>query len=304
MQTDTNTILTFKDKIMDVWYSFLNFDYSIVLESILYSSFQIILTILLTWILLKGRVNVIHKIFRLTKIHKRKEETLISLLLSLTRYIILIIAAIIVLGEVGIETGPILASAGILGLAIGFGAQNFVKDIISGFFILFEDWMRIGDYVTIGNVSGTVEETGLRSTIIREWSGKQVHLLNSSITQLVNYNRDSMRPIVSFNIPYEYPTDIIKKLIDEACDKVNELHFDRLLKDSFGNIVEPIQLYGITDVENNALGAKYTIVGLVIDDEYFFMSKEIRRITLEHLRVNDIQVAYPKRIYSNDSLPN
>lgn len=292
--------ISLSEKIKDVWQGILDFDYTVILENILYSSFQIILIIILTWILMKGRTVLIRRIFKITKIDERKEETLASLLLSLTRYVILIISGIIILGELGIQTGPILASAGILGLAVGFGAQNFVKDIIAGFFILFEDWMRVGDFIKIGEISGTVEELGLRSTVVREWSGKQVHLLNSSISQLVNYNRDLMRPIVSINIPYEYPSAEVKKIIDEACDKINEAYSDKFFKDPHGNIIEPVQLYGITDVENNALGAKYTIIGLVKDDEYWLMAREIRRILLEHLRINNIHVAYPKRIYINE----
>lgn len=300
MAANTVEYISLTDKIKDTWQGFISFDFTVILENILYSSFHIVLTIFLTWLLMRGRTVLIRRIFRITKIDNKKQETLTSLLLSLTKYIIIIIAGIIILGELGIQTGPILASAGILGLAVGFGAQNFVKDLISGFFILFEDWMRVGDFVKIGEISGTVEEIGLRSTIIREWSGKQVHLLNSSIEQLVNYNRELMRPIISVTISYEYPHAEVKKIIEEACDEINETYSDKLLKDLQGNIIEPVHLYGITDVENNALGVKYAVVGLVKDNEYWVMSNEIRRILLEHLRVNNIQIAYPKRVYANE----
>lgn len=291
---ENNTLGFFEE----VWQNIKDIDYTAHFLSIANISFQIVVIILLTWLLMKGRKVVINRIFIITKMDEKKEDTLSSILMSLTRYVILIIAALLILSEFGIEMGPILASAGILGVAIGFGAQNLVKDVISGFFILFEDWVNVGDYVSVDGVSGTVEELGLRTTIIREWSGKQVFLLNSSITKLVNYNREKMRPIIDFNIPYEYPTDQVKEIIDEACSNFNSIYEEYLLKDTYGNAIESVQLYGITDVDNNALGAKYTIIGLVKDEAYFLMCKEIRKYILEYLRENDIQVAYPKRIYS------
>jgi len=270
------------------------------LDIMLYSFLQIILILLLTWLIMKWRVKVIARIFIITKMDIKKKQTLSSLLLSFTKYVIIAISALLILYRLNIDITPILASAGIVGLALGLGAQNLIKDTIAGFFIMFEDWMHVGDYVKIGEISGTVEEIGLRSTIIREFAGTQVHLLNSSITQLTNYNRDKMRPIVSFNIPYEYPTEEVAKTIELACAKINTEFKEHLLTDETGNIVEPIQLYGITDVENNALGAKYTIVGLVKDESYWLMAKEIRRIMLDFFLEHNIQISYPKRICTNE----
>lgn len=282
-----------------IWVYILEYDLS-NFDSILSSVLQIIIILFLTWLIMRWRVKAIAKIFRITRMDGKKQQTLSSLLLSLTKYVIIAIAFLLILYRLNVDITPILASAGIVGLALGLGAQNLIKDTIAGFFIMFEDWMHVGDYVKIGQIAGTVEEIGLRSTVIREWSGTQVHLLNSSITQLTNYNREKMRPIISFNIPYEYPTEKVAKIIEQACDRINTEYSQYLLSDSFGNIVEPIQLYGITDVENNALGAKYTIVGLVKDQYYFLMSKEIRRIMLSSLIENNIQISYPKRIYTNE----
>lgn len=270
------------------------------LDLMLYNFLQIIIILFLTWLIMKWRVKAIARIFKLTKMDIKKKQTLSSLLLSLTKYVIIVISALLILYRLNIDITPILASAGIVGLALGLGAQNLIKDTIAGFFIMFEDWMHVGDYVKIGDISGTVEEIGLRSTIIREFAGTQVHLLNSSITQLTNYNRDKMRPIISFNIPYEYPTEQVAKVIELACTKFNVDFKEHLLVDETGKAVEPIQLYGITDVENNALGAKYTIVGLVKDESYWLMAKEIRRIMLDVFLENNIQISYPKRIYTNE----
>lgn len=289
------------DKLNQIYDMILNYiSQELNLELVLSSFLQVLTIIILTWLVMNWRVKAITKIFKLTKMDGKKQQTLSSLLLSLTKYVIIVISGLLILYRLNVDITPILASAGIVGLALGLGAQNLIKDTIAGFFIMFEDWMHVGDYVKIGQIAGTVEEIGLRSTTIREWSGTQVHLLNSSITQLTNYNREKMRPIISFNIPYEYPTEKVAKIVELACDRINNEYKDNLLTDFTGNIVEPIQLYGITDVENNALGAKYTIIGLVKDESYWLMSKEIRRIVLGSLLENNIQISYPKRIYTNE----
>lgn len=288
-------------QVNESFHSFLDQDFNQIFENLLVNSIKILFVILLTWILMKLRSTLANRVFRLTRMDRKKQETLSSLLLSFSKYVILIVSFIIILGYLGVQTAPILASAGILGLAIGFGAQNFVKDLIAGFFMLFEDWMRVGDFVQVGEITGTVEEIGLRSTVIREWSGKQVHLLNSSIEKLTNFNRERMRPIVNFVVSYEFPTAEVERVIKLACAEINEKHEDKLLRNDFGNIVEPVYLYGITDIENNTYGVRYTIVGLFEDQHYWLMGREIRRIVIEHFRREGIQIASPKRIYTMET---
>src|SRR5690606_1629021 len=103
-------------------------------------------------------------------------KTLASLLKSVGFYTVFFVAGMMVLESIGINTASLLAAAGVAGLAIGFGAQNLVKDVVSGFFILFEGQFRVGDYVGIGNVEGVVEQTGLRTTWIRSFGG-EVHII-------------------------------------------------------------------------------------------------------------------------------
>ncbi len=290
-------------KVTEVFNNLIDINYSLAFETIAVVLLKIIIVIIITWLLMKARGKFSRRIFHATRMDLQKQQTLSSIFLSFSKYIILIVAGIIILGYLGVETAPILASAGILGVALGFGAQNLVKDIISGFFILFEDWMHIGDFVQIGEITGTVEEIGLRSTVIREWSGKQVHLLNSSIDKSINFNRELMRPIINFTISYEYSVEEVKKVIKLACDEINEKHESKLLRNQNGLIVEPIHLYGVTDISNETYGLKYTVVGLVQDQYYWSMGIEIRTIMIEHFRKNDIQIATPKRVYTPEGTP-
>jgi moderate conductance mechanosensitive channel len=120
------------------------------------------------------------------KVNEGREQTLIKLCENIVYYVIYFIAIVTILGLFGIELGPILASAGVLGLAIGFGAQGLVKDVVTGFFILFENQYGVGDRVRMNGVEGTVEELGLRTTTIKGDNGEYFYLSNSSITQVAN----------------------------------------------------------------------------------------------------------------------
>src|SRR5690625_3614670 len=103
-------------------------------------------------------------------------------------YIVYFTAFIMILSTLGIEVMPLLAGAGVAGLAIGFGAQNLVRDVISGFFIIFEDQFSVGDYVGVAGIEGTVEEIGLRTTKVLSWTGEMNVVPNGDVTQVTNYS--------------------------------------------------------------------------------------------------------------------
>lgn len=258
----------------------------------------LLLIILMTWFMLKVRKIVISRIFILSRLELRQRNTLESLLLSFTRYVLFIIAVLMCLSNVGLEVGPIIAGAGVIGLAVGFGAQTLVKDLITGFFIIFEDQFSVGDYVTINNgqINGTVVSVGLRATKIRTWAQHVVVIQNSEIRISQNYNRERMRAIVNFTVPYETDTADIEKAVYAISTRLIATMPQMFLLDDKGQAVEPPQLYGITDVENNALGAKYTVTSLVKDDHYWTACNEIRKALINELKLSGIHISYPRRV--------
>lgn len=268
------------------------------LQMLLQKTSMIFIILLFTWVILKIRKVIIQRIFHITRLDEKQEKTLETLLLSLTKYIIFIIAFLMILSNVNVEIGPIIASAGVIGLAIGFGAQTLVKDLITGFFIIFEDQFSVGDYVSVNNgeINGTVVEVGLRATKIRTWAQHVVVIQNSEIRVSQNYNRDRMRAIVNVTVSYEVdPVEIEQAVHSISADLVeNYKHF--FLLDDKNEIIEPPTLYGITDVENNALGAKYTIICLVKDTHYWTAGSEIRKRLIEQFRHKQIQISYPRRV--------
>jgi small-conductance mechanosensitive channel len=136
----------------------------------------------------------------------RKAKTLSSLLRSVVRYVVYAFAIIAILRQIGIDTTGLLAGAGLAGLAIGFGAQSLVRDVINGFFILFEDHFAVGDYVSIGDVSGIVESLGLRVTRVRGFGGELHIIPNGQVEKIVNHMGSSMR--VLFGVIVHYGADI------------------------------------------------------------------------------------------------
>lgn len=258
----------------------------------------LLVIVVLSWLALKVRKIVIDRIFRITKLDEKQEETLASLLMSLTKYVFFIVAIIEGLINIGLNVSPIIASAGVLGLAFGFGAQTLVKDLITGFFIIFEDQFSVGDFVSINNgqINGTVVDVGLRSTKIRTWAQHVVVIQNSQITVSQNYNRERMRAIVNITVPYEVDPADVEIAVHTVASEIVENEKHMFLLDDQGEPVEAPQLYGITDVENNALGAKYTVTCLVKDAHYFTACKMIRQRMLMELRGMGIQIAYPRRI--------
>ncbi|TYO96853.1 mechanosensitive ion channel family protein [Desulfallas thermosapovorans] len=249
----------------------------------------------ITYLLLKLRVALVNKIFDRATGDLNKANTLKTLLLSGTRYVIYIVAVLTMLAVFEINITPMLASAGIVGLAVGFGAQNLVKDIITGFFIMFEDQFHVGDFIEVNDqVAGTVEELGLRLTTIREWSGKKFYIANSEIKTVRNYNRGHLRTVVSVAVPFEENLQRVFGTLERVCRHITGEHADKLIKQENGSFVEPPQIYGITDINKDERGVVFTVIAVVEPAYYWFLEREFRRVILEYFQDAGIALAYPQ----------
>lgn len=153
---------------------------------------------------------------------ERRVRTITLLLQSIIRYAIYFIGGVLILQEFRIDTTSIVAGAGIIGLALGVGAQSLIKDVITGFFIILEDQYAVGDYISCGDMSGTVEDIGFRATKLRDFSGVLHFIPHGAITKVSNYTRGQMQAVV--NIPVSYQADLseVLKLMDEAAKEVGK----------------------------------------------------------------------------------
>ncbi|CEP68390.1 Mechanosensitive ion channel MscS [Moorella glycerini] len=238
----------------------------------------------------------IHRLFRVARRDPYKDKTLETLLASALRYLIYAVAVMLAL-EQFVDITPIIAGAGVLGLAIGFGAQSLVKDIITGFFIIFEDQFHVGDFVEInGQVTGKVEELGLRLTTIREWSGKKFYIANSEIKTVRNYNREELRAIVTATFPFEEDPRKIREVLEQACREVEKEYYQEFIQGPEGP-VEPPQIYGVTDIDKSDKGGQFTITALTKPGSLWTVERALREKIWQACRDNGIRLAYPTRVY-------
>jgi small-conductance mechanosensitive channel len=147
---------------------------------------------------------------------KQRVRALGAILRSATSITIFAIAGVDILSDLGINLAPLLASAGVVGIAIGFGAQNLVRDYVSGVFMLLEDQYGVGDSVTFGDASGTVENVTLRITRLRDTNGVLWHIRNGSIEQVGNESQGWARAVIDYPIPYETDLATITRILSEA----------------------------------------------------------------------------------------
>lgn len=215
---------------------------------------------------------------------EKRVRTLTALLRSIVFVLVLGVAVVMVLKELGLDIAPILAGAGILGLAVSFGAQNLVRDIISGFFIIFEDQVRVGDAAVINGRSGTVEEIKFRTIAIRDLDGTLHIFPNGSITQLSNQSRDWSRYIVDVRVAYGENLDYVIGTLREigkglSVDKV----FESL-------ILEPMDVLGV-----DSFGPSEVVIRCMLKtlpQKQWGAGRELRKRIISGLIDKGIEIPY------------
>jgi small-conductance mechanosensitive channel len=175
-----------------------------------------------------------------------------SLLGNAASVAIFTIAALIILGDIGLNLAPILASAGVLGIAIGFGAQNLVQDFLAGVFILLEDQYGVGDVVDIGSVSGTVEAVSLRITRVRDVNGIVWHIRNGTIRKAGNETHGWARAVVDFPVPAGLPVATARRVLSRAA--VEMAADDRWR----ASVLEPPEVWGIETISPDGVLIRVT----------------------------------------------
>ena len=161
--------------------------------------------------------------------------------------VLLVVGIVMVLQKLEVPIGPILTAAGVVGIAVGFGAQNLVKDIITGFFIVLDDQIRIGDVVEIAGKSGLVEKMNMRLTILRDLSGNVHYVHNGEITIVTNMTKDYSRYVFDIGVAY-------REDVDEVIEVIKLV--DRQLRDDpvFSlDILEPIEILGLDSFGDSAV---------------------------------------------------
>ncbi|MGD6967782.1 mechanosensitive ion channel family protein [Rossellomorea vietnamensis] len=257
------------------------------------ASVKIILILLLTAVVLKVGRTVIRNIFRVRsrspfKITERREATLSKLLENVLTYVVYFIAITMVLTNLGVEIGALLAGAGIVGLAVGFGAQNLVRDIITGFFIIFEDQFSVGDFIRVGTLEGNVEEIGLRTTKIKNWTGELHIIPNGNIAEVTNFSIHNSIAVVDVSIAYEENIEEAERVISELLQTMPQ---------KYEELVTPPDLLGV-----QTLGASDVVMRIVAECtpmQHWAMARNIRKDVKLVLDKHGIEIPFPRMVMYN-----
>ncbi len=220
-------------------------------------------------------------------------HTLAGVMNSVGVVVILFVAGLQVLSLLGLNLGPLLASAGIAGLAIGFGAQTLVKDWINGFFVLVEDQFNIGDTVRVAGVKGVVEEMSLRRAVLRDDDGTLHMVPNSQMTIVSNMTRDWAQLALRVTVAYSEPSDKVVTLLEQIG---SEVRHDAAFAD---DIVSDIQVPGIEHAGNGE--AEYLMLIKTRPNKQWAVSRELRMRIKESFLKNKIQAGAPGRVYVADA---
>ena len=219
------------------------------------------------------------------KYNERRQQTMSKLLENIVAYVVYFMAIIAVLSAFTIDITGLIAGAGVLGLAIGFGAQNLVRDVITGFFIIFEDQFSVGDYVKIGQAEGTVEEIGLRTTKVKGFTGELFIFPNGNVTDVVNFSIHNSIAVVDVNISYESDIARVERLIQE---------FLVDLPERYEQIIKPPELLGVQNITTTEIIMRITAETLPM--QHFAVSRGIRRDLKEYLDQKGVEIPYPRMV--------
>lgn len=216
-----------------------------------------------------------------------RSKTLEKLVINIFTYTLMFFLFILVLENVfKVEATPILAGAGIVGLAIGFGAQGLVSDVVTGFFLLLEKQVDVDDYVTTAGFSGIVEEVGLRTTKIRDFDGTLHYIPNREISSLSNHSRGNMRALVDISISYDDNIDKAMMVLQKVCDRFAQE--EESIKE--GPNVVGVQSLGDSDVV-------IRIVAKTENMEQWAIERKLRKAMKEALDANGIEIPFPHQVY-------
>jgi small conductance mechanosensitive channel len=178
---------------------------------------------------------------------KKRLDTLSSVSTVTVSVVLLSVTLVVILGDFGISLGPILTAAGVVGVAVGFGAQHLVQDVINGFFLLYDDQIRVGDVVDVGGKAGLVERVGLRLTILRDLSGNVHFIRNGQIATVTNMTKEYSRYVFDIGVAYRENVDQVIEVIKEVDEALRADEY-------FGqSILEPIEILGLDRFADSAV---------------------------------------------------
>lgn len=254
----------------------------------------IILIILVTLVARKILKSALHRFEKrleqkgiVTSEREKRAKTLSGIISTTISVVIYLVAGMMIITEFGIAIGPLLAGAGIAGIAIGFGSQSLVKDVISGFFLIMENQIRVGDVASIAGIGGLVESINLRTTRLRDLEGR-VHIIpNGSIEVATNFTREWSRALVEIGVAYKEDVDHVISVLEDVGE---EMRNDSEFKDL---ILEPLTVLGLDSFGDSSVNIRVFFKTLPI--KQWDVAREFRRRVKKTFDEKGIEIPFPHR---------
>jgi small conductance mechanosensitive channel len=273
-------------------------DWSLVIKPVVEHGLRIFLILLLAFVLHRVLRRLVARVTRSAVVRERhdlsemeiakRSDTLTSVNLVIIDIALIILAVFMILAEVGIDVTALIAGAGIIGIAVGFGAQSLVKDIITGFFIILDNQYNKGDVVGVAGVFGYVEELNLRRTVLRDLDGAVHSVPNGAITIATNLTREWSR--VNLNVQVAYGEDLDK--VAEVLNRVGK----ELAEDKYWGafITEAPQVLRVDNFEESGIAIK--MLGVTQPMKQWDVMGELRRRIKKAFDQEGIEIPYPHRV--------
>ena len=218
----------------------------------------------------------------------QRARTMGSVLKSISSIVVVTISLLMILPELGLDIAPLLASAGIIGVALGFGAQSLVKDFLSGIFMIFEDQYGVGDVVNVGEASGTVEAVTLRVTRLRDVNGTVWYVRNGEILRVGNMSQNWARTVLDVPVSYKEDLARVRRVLQEVA---HELWEDEDFK---GQIIEEPEVWGVESMTPEAVTVRVTMKTAPL--QQWNVAREMRERVKARFDHEDISMPAPQRV--------
>jgi len=226
----------------------------------------------------------------------KRIRTLMNVIWTIAVGLIWSVVVLTSLGQLGVNMGPILASAGVVGLAVGFGAQNLVRDLVSGFFLILENQVRVGDVAIINGTGGLVEAITFRTIVLRDLSAV-VHVFpNGSITTLSNMTKEWSAYVMDVGVAYKEDTD-------HVVDVMRRVGEDLRAEPNYGTLmIEPIEIFGVDEFTDSAVNIKARLKTIPL--QQWTVGREYRRRLKKAFDAEKIEIPFPHRtLYMGEASP-
>lgn len=220
---------------------------------------------------------------KIGRMDDRKRVTILKLIDNISKYFIIIVCILLILGEFGVDTKSLVASLGVVGVVIGLALQDTLKDFVSGLFIITEDQYRVGDTITVGGFKGEVVSLGLKTTKVKAYTGEIKIIANHNINEVINHSLEESLAIVDVSVAYESDLEQVEAVLKNVAER---------LSNELSDLKEPIEVLGIESLDDS--GICYRLTATTVAMKQYGIQRRIRKEIKQEFDAQKITIPYPQ----------